>query len=137
MSSIDIEAEKKIIAQLIIDAWEAEVKGDREALLDFYSEDAIWHMPGMPQQEGKDTLREFYEKGPELVSGASEPTVLYVSVSGDLAYAVEKTKYAHMFPDGPVEAEGKALDVFKKIDGVWKCVAISVSTDHPISSPGG
>jgi uncharacterized protein (TIGR02246 family) len=135
MGSVDIEAEKKLIAQLIIDAWEAEVRGDREALLDFYTEDAIWHMPGMPQQEGKGSLREFYEKGPELVSGMSEPTVLDVSVSGDLAYAVEKTKYAHMFQNGPVEVEGKGLDVFKKIDGVWKCVAISVSTNNP--QPGG
>ena len=128
MSSVNVEAEKKNIAQLIIDAWEAEVNGDRERLLDFFSEDVIWHMPGMPQQEGKDSLRAFYEKGPELVSGVSEPTVL--DVSGDFAYAVERTKYAHMFPDGPVEVEGKSLDVFKKINGVWKCVAISVTTNN-------
>ena len=28
---------------------------------------------------------------------------------------------------------GAALDVFEKIDGVWKCVAISVSKNHPTS----
>jgi hypothetical protein len=38
MNSVNVEAEKKKIAQLIIDAWEAEVNGDREALLDFFSE---------------------------------------------------------------------------------------------------
>jgi uncharacterized protein (TIGR02246 family) len=135
MSSINAEAEKKVIAQLIIDAWEAEIRGDRDALLDFFSEDVIWHMPGMPQQEGKASLRKFYEEGPELVSGTSDPTVIDISVSGDFAYAVERTKYAHMFPDGVVEVEGKGLDVFKKINGVWKCVAISVSTND-LTSPG-
>jgi hypothetical protein len=85
----------------------------------------------MPQQEGKDSLRAFYEKGPKLVSGVSEPTVL--DVSNDFAYAIERTKYAHMFPDKSVEVEGKGLEVFKKIKGVWKCVAISVSTNHPTS----
>jgi len=130
MCPVNVDAEKKKISQLIIDAWKNEVDGNREALLDFFSDDIVWHMPGMPQYQGKDSLREFYEKGPKLTAGSSKPTVLGVSISGDFAYAVEQTEFTHLMPNGPVSVVGKGLDVFKKNDGVWKCVAIAVSSNE-------
>ncbi len=34
-------------------------------------------------------------------------------------------------PDGPIEEKGNYLEVWEKINGEWKCVVISISSDEP------
>jgi ketosteroid isomerase-like protein len=86
----------------------------------------------MPQIKGLKALRNFYTgffKTLETIDGGS--TEIIMSESGDMACDYGWNRTVYKGPAGPIEDEGKYLQVMKKVDGQWKCVAISFSSDKP------
>ena len=131
---IDIEAEKQVIRDMINTAFEVENQKDVDAMmgLGYFAEDVIGQAPNMPQVKGLEAMRSFYtEFFKILVSIEGGSTEIIMSETGDMAWDYGWNRAVYKGPDGPIEDEGKYLEIFKKINGEWKCVAISFSSDTP------
>jgi len=134
MITIDIEAEKQVIRDMLKTAFEVEQQKDVDAIMElgYFAEDVILQGPNMPQLKGLEGARYFYtEFFKILVSIEGGSTEIKISRYGDMAWDYGWNRTVYKGPDGPIEDEGKYLEVFKKINGEWKCVAISFSSDKP------
>ena len=132
MTNVDIEAEKKLLAQLAQDWYAAENRKDVEAEMAFISDDIIFQPANAPQLIGKEAVRKFISEFHKmLVSISGGPTRIEVSSSGDFAYDIGRGKAVIKGPEGTFEDDEKYLIVWRKIDGKWKCVAWSFNSDKP------
>ncbi len=130
--TVDVEAEKKILAQLAQDWYAAESRKDVEAEMAFLSDDIIFQPHNTHQLIGKKAVRKFISEFHKvLVSVSGSPTRIEVSSSGDFAYDIGRGKAVIMGPEGAFEHDEKYLIVWRKIDGKWKCVAWSFNSDKP------
>lgn len=130
MREVDIEAEKEKLARLGQEWWEAENRKDVDALLQVFSDDVIVQPANVPQLIGKDAVRTFFENYYKtLVSSRAEQTRIEVASSGDLANEAGTMKVVMKGPGGTIEDMQKYLAVYKKIEGKWKCTALSASSD--------
>ena len=132
MNKVDVEAEKKILVRLGQQWWAAWNRKDIDAEMELIAPDIVVQPANMPQFSGKDAYREFMEEYYKtLVSTSGESTRIEVSSSGDMAYDVGTMKVVVEGPEGRFEDDQKYLAVYKKIDGKWKCTALSASSDKP------
>ena len=125
-----LAAEEQAIKLLIDNVFEAEKRKDIGAILSFYSDDVIVQPPNAPQFQGMEALRNFYVEFLKLlvsIDGGSTKTV--ISTAGDMAYDIGWNRTVFEAPGGTIEDEGKYLTVMKKINGEWKIVAISYSSE--------
>jgi ketosteroid isomerase-like protein len=132
---VDVEAEKQVIRDMLKTAFEVENQKDVDAImgLGFFAEDIIVQPPNMPQLKGLEAVRDFYTEFLKiLVSIEGGPTEIIISETGDMAWDYGWNRAVYKGPDGPIEDEGKYLEVWKKIDGAWKIVAVSFSSDRPV-----
>ena len=129
MSSVDIEAEKKLIIRLNQEWIEAEVRKDIEFCMKLVSEDIIFQPPNMLPILGKEAVRELgTEFVKHLVSASSEVERIEVSASGDLAYIMLSCRYVM---EGSVVEDLNVLKVWKKVGGEWKLVAGCFNSQKP------
>ncbi len=133
--TIDLDAERQAIRDLLNTAFEVEQQKDVDAImeLDLFADDIIAQAPNMPQIEGLKALRNFYTelfKILDSIRGGS--TDIIISEAGDMAWDCGWNRTVYKGSDGLIEDEGKYLGVYKKINGKWKCVAISFSSDKPV-----
>jgi ketosteroid isomerase-like protein len=134
--AVDIAAEKQAIRDMLKTAFEVENQKDVDALmaLDFIAEDIVIQAPNIPQLKGLEAVRNFYtEFFKTLVSVEGGPTEIIISEVGDMAWDYGWNRVVYTGPEGPIEDEGKYLEVWKKINGDWKIVAVSFSSDKPIN----
>ncbi|UCG68905.1 MAG: DUF4440 domain-containing protein [Thermoplasmata archaeon] len=132
MKEVNVEAEKQIIARLGQVWWEAWNQKDIDAEMALIAEDIIVQPANMPQFIGKKDYREFMEEYYKtLVSTVGESTRIEVSSSRDMAFDIGTMKVILMGPEGTIEDEQKYFAVYQKIDGEWKCTALSSSSDNP------
>ena len=133
--TIDIEADKQVIKDKIKTVFELEQQKDVDALMEFgfFAEDVIVQGPNMPQIKGLEAIRNLYtELFKILVSVEGGSTEIIISEAGDMAWAYGWYRTVYKGPDGPIGDEGKYLEVFKKINSEWKCVAMCFSSDKPV-----
>ncbi len=127
-----MEAEKQIIARLGRGWWEAWNRKDIDAEMALIADNIIVQPANMPQFVGKKAYREFMEEYYKiLVSTVGESSRIEVSSSGDMAYDAGTMKVLLKGPEGTIEDEQKYFAVYQKIDGEWKCTALSSSSDNP------
>lgn len=132
MKTVDVEAEKREIDRLTDEAFAAEDRKDLEKMLEGVADDAILQVPNMPQIQGIKALREFYKAFlPTFDSMKGGPRHIEVSSSGDMAWQYGSFSTGYKKPEGTVTDKGKYLMIWKKVDGKWKTVAFSVSSDNP------
>lgn len=135
---VDVEAEKQLLARHVQEWFEAENRKDVDGVMKFIAEDYILQPPNMPQIVGREAYRKFLVEFLQsfeirgVVSVSGVPTRIEVSAAGDLAYYIGTSRAVLKGPEGRAR-EGKYLLVWKKIDGEWKCVAESFSSDKPRS----
>jgi ketosteroid isomerase-like protein len=132
--AVDVEAEKQEIRDMLKKGFETENQKDVEAVmsLGFMADDIVIQAPNMPQLKGLEAARNFYtEFFKILVSIEGGPTEIIISESGDMAWDYGWNRAVYEGPDGLTEDKGKYLEVWKKIDGKWKIVAVSFSSDKP------
>jgi ketosteroid isomerase-like protein len=132
---VDVEAEKQVIRDMLKRGFEVENQKDVDAImsLGFFAEDIAIQVPNVPQLKGLEAARNFYtEFFKILVSIEGGPTEIIISESGDMAWDYGWNRAIYEGPDGPIEDEGKYLEVWKKIDGKWKIIAVSFSSDKPV-----
>ncbi len=134
MTEVDIEAERELLARLGQDWWEAENRKDVDALMEVFSDDVIVQPANLPQLVGKEAVRNFFsDYYKTLVSSSGEQTRVEVSSSGDMANEAGTMRVVMKGPEGTIEDEQKYLAVYRKMEGKWKCTALSASSDKPTS----
>ncbi|MFQ6084148.1 MAG: YybH family protein [Candidatus Aminicenantia bacterium] len=128
---IDFAAEESKIRSLNSEAFEAEMRKDLETIVNIYADYAIIQGPNMPQFEGKEAIKNFYEEFFKLpiVSIEGGPNKIVISNSGDMAYDIGWNRTVLQQGENQIEDKGKYFCVWKKINDEWKIVVISYSSD--------
>lgn len=120
-------------------AWsEAAAKKDVDAVVGFMTDDGSTLPPNEPIQKGKEAIK----KGWTALLGLKDlniswtPVVVHVAESGDIGYTSGTWRMTFTDPKkGPLMDEGKYLEVWKKVDGKWKCEFDSYNSDLPTPAP--
>jgi len=135
---IDFEAEEQAIHQLNADWFAAEARRDMEATLSFMTSDVINQPEGAPTTVGIDATHTFYESFFEIpyVDLERLPRTVVVAASGDLAYDIGPFNVVFENESGRTKSPGKSMIVWRKLDGEWKAVAVSFSSDSPPAASG-
>jgi uncharacterized protein (TIGR02246 family) len=108
---------------------------DLDAIVAYYSDDAVLLPPNEPIATGKQAIRASWATlvGPTTLSLSWQATRVDVSKSGDLAYLVGTYSMTVKDAKGKsVPDRGKLIEVFRKqADGSWKTVADMFNSDLP------
>jgi ketosteroid isomerase-like protein len=132
MGSVDIEAEKKVIISLIKRTFDAEERKDIETKMQYYDEDFVWLGENRPIVKDLDLIKQGTLDSFKLdMKRIIDWDYLDVSLSGDMAYGYGNAETTMQGPEGEVKSYSKGLSVFKKRDGVWRCVAASTTSNSP------
>lgn len=111
---------------------EAENRKDEEAL-SYMSDDIILHIADMPPFQSKEALRQPFTEYSEnqLVSREKRSTRIEIAACGDMAYDVGTSTAVVKGKQESREVHQKYLDIWRKEDGDWRCVASSWSNNTP------
>jgi ketosteroid isomerase-like protein len=131
MDTVDTEALKKEVEHAHREAFAAEDRKDLNMLLGFFSDDVIIHSSNK-YINGINAVRELFERFlPTIESMSGEPTHVEVSSSGELGWDRGHTEVKYRRPEGVITEKRKYFAVWEKIDGNWKCVALSAIRVDP------
>ena len=99
-------------------------RGDIEAVLDFYEEDAIMVVKPGRLATGKAELRSAFEWILTNIKGTAKQEKTHVIEAGDIALFTSKWSYSGETADGtPIARESYATTIFRKgEDGRWRIV---------------
>ena len=101
--------------------------GDVDAIIDYWTEDAVVVPTGQPRIVGRNALRQYVTESMKIpgfrISWKSSDPVL--SSDGRMAYMFAENVVSMRRPDGStVTIPGRALTVWRKdADGQWRCAA--------------
>lgn len=127
------EEEAKLRAADI--AWsEAAGKKDAEAVAGFMTDDGSTLPPNQPILTGKDAVSKGWQDMLSLTDSEVKwvPTQVQVSESGDMGFTTGTYTLTFTDPAGAkVNDKGKYLEMWKKVDGEWKCYLDMYSSDMP------
>jgi uncharacterized protein (TIGR02246 family) len=122
----------------IEDQWVAANKAkDINKVISIYTSDAVQIEPNKPISVGIEAIRkswEIYFSDTTLLLNTMTQTIdnIEVSASGDLGYARGTVNYSLKTPNGTVEYVDKFVDIYKKINGDWKCSVGIWNTRKPM-----
>ena len=129
-------AEAEVIRNLEIQWTAANQNRDIARVMTFFSPESVQMPPDQAIIAGLQSIRESFELSFadttilwDTFSGTNDK--VEVSASGDLAYVSGTNRMRIKTPNGIVEQVGKGVDIWKKIDGEWKCVAGIWNSDKP------
>lgn len=98
---------------------------DVEAILSYWTDDAVVFVPGLPPVSGKEALRKYVLNSLNIpgFNMSWKSTDVQVSADGSLAYMFGQNKVTMNGPDGaPVTSEGRAVTIWRfEADGEWRC----------------
>jgi ketosteroid isomerase-like protein len=116
-------------------AWsEAAARKDLDGVVAFMTDDGETLAPNEPAAAGKAAVKAGWESLLNLpdLKIQWEPTRVEVANSSEIGYTRGTWTMSFTGPDGkPVSDHGKYLEVWKKIDGKWKCSSDMYSSDVP------
>ena len=130
---VDVEAEKQLVAKLVVDSMEAEGQKDIDAVMGIYADNVIFQPPNEPQFQGKEIYQKHLEDGlfkMNVVSLDVSASETKVAQSGDIAYYAGTYLLVFEGAEGNIEFPGKFLYVLNKINDEWKVVLASWSGDQ-------
>ena len=111
---------------------EAEAKKDADAVMPYWTEDAIVHFNGETTLKGKDAIGQMYrERLPRLETFRAETNSVEVSPGGGLAWETGTTYVTLPGADGsPSASTSKFLIVWRKeADGQWRIAACALTAN--------
>ena len=131
---VDLQAEEAAIRELDKRNMEAYNNKDLETLLGSLAEDHVAHEPNVSPIVGREAQRPLMEEFFKVfVSINWEIEELEISTSGDMAYILGTYHVVIEGSEDQVEVDGKYINVLKKINGEWKYVVFSGSSNQPSS----
>jgi uncharacterized protein (TIGR02246 family) len=114
----------------------AEAARDLEAVMSYWSDGGVAQIDGLPQIEGKESVRELMRS---MLSSFKEfestTSHIEVAASGDVAYEYGVNRVVLPGEATDLLAMGKYLAIWKKVDGTWLISAISVTNDGAAPVP--
>lgn len=130
---IDLVAEEEAIHKLMAEWFADEVRRDIDASLSYMTEDVVVHAEGAPPIVGIDGTRAMYEEFFKVPYVDLEilPRNVVVAASGDFAYDIGPFNFVFEGEDGRTVAPFKSAIVWRKLDGQWKAVVASFSSNTP------
>jgi ketosteroid isomerase-like protein len=112
-------------------------KNDVDGTVAFYADDAVLLAPNVPIATDKKSIRASWTGllRPD-VAVAWKISKVEVAKSGELGYLYGTYTLAIHDPKGrpDVHDTGKILEVWKKIDYRWKCIADTYNSDLPVAA---
>jgi ketosteroid isomerase-like protein len=118
---VDPEAEFKKVVFAVEEAMKA---ADVDRLMEFYADDVVTMLPGLPPLRGKEEVRADWENFFNAYTLNRDARLVYTDVSGDSA--VRRMEWTNtLTPKGgsePIVDTGTCVVGFKKIGGEWKIV---------------
>jgi ketosteroid isomerase-like protein len=114
---------------------EAASRKDLDAIVSFMADDGETLPPNEPAARGRDAVRAGWEALINLpnVELRWQPARVEVAESGEMGFTSGTYTLSFTGPDGrPVRDRGKYLEVWKKVDGRWKCLLDAYSSDIPL-----
>ena len=116
-------------------AWSAAaVKKDANAVAGFMTDDGATLPPNEPILQGQEAVKKGWQDLLSLKDSEVkwEPTQVQVSESGDMGFTTGTYTLSFTDPQGAkVNDKGKYLEMWKKVDGKWKCYLDMYSSDMP------
>jgi len=117
-------------------AWsEAAGKKDVDAVAGFMTDDGATLPPNEPAAKGRNAVKKGWANllGLKDVSVKWEPTQVQVANSGEIGYTNGTYDLSFTDPKGAkVNDKGKYVEIWKKVDGKWKCYLDMYSSDIPV-----
>jgi len=99
---------------------------DIEAILAFWSDDAVVIPPGSPEVRGKIAIREYVQRSLAIPGFriSWRPAAGSVSSDGEVGYTLGENLVTFAGPDGkPVTVKGRYTTVWRRAPGgEWRCV---------------
>lgn len=130
--TVNIEQEKA--ALMTVDADWAKAAKNVDSFVSFFAPDGTIAISGAPGIKGPAAIRAAFEpmmKAPGF-DISWQATRAEVSASGDLGYTIGNYTLKTSTPSGiPVTEKGKFQTTWKKIDGAWKVIEDTVTSDAP------
>ena len=116
-------------------AWsQAAGTGNVDAILAYWSDDALVIQPGQAPLRGRPAIRAYLEQSMKTPGFriSWEPQEARISSSGDMGFLIERTTVVVNGPDGkPVTQHFRAVTIWRKqADGAWKNV-VDISNAGP------
>ena len=123
---VDITAEANAIRDLENQWIAANKSKDIDKVMTFISPEVVMIEPNAPNYEGLRSIKELWGSmfaDTTLMWETYSATIdkIEVAASGDLAYVRGITRMKMKTPEGITEFTGKWVEIWKKIDGEWKC----------------
>jgi len=115
---------------------QAVMTGGWGAVIEFYTEDAVFMPPNAPMIQGKEALKEFSKMWPPVT--AFNLTVEDMDGRDDLAYVrgVYSQTIAIEGAPEPIQDKGKFVEIMRKQeDGSWLISIDILNSDMPLSPP--
>ena len=116
-------------------AWShAAAKKDIDATASLMTDDGEQLPPNAPMAKGRDAVKKEWAGLLALKDVAIkwEPTSIQVAESGEIGYTSGTYTFDYTDPKaGKISDHGKYLEVWKKVDGKWKCYLDMYSSDLP------
>lgn len=128
----DLSAEEAAIRANSRAVAEAEAKKDADAVMPYWTEDAVVHFNGESTLKGREAIGRMYrERLPRLETFRAETNSVEVSPGGGLAWETGTTYVT--LPGGtgpPTESSSKFLIVWRKeADGQWRIAACALTAN--------
>ena len=133
---MEIEMEVQAIRALSAEVFTAELDRDLDKFMSYFSPDSIIQAgdaPTMNKDEYKNYALEFF-KLPYTDIPLTEPRLIEIAKSREIAYDVGPWKVVIENKDGCSELFGKSTIVWRKYNDVWKIVVMHFSMDAPAAT---
>ena len=131
---MNINAEREALMQTSRDWAAAVARGDFDAALAFWMDDAIVLPPDLPALVGKSAIGAYVRQAAALpgFSITWEPEHAMVSDDGQMGYMIERNRVTMTNAGGSLHVQhGKAVTVWRKdAAGAWKC-AVDTWNNNP------
>ncbi len=103
---------------------------DAARVSEFFTDDAVLHVAGMPAIQGRRAIRSFYDNVFRFLA-SSEATAgeIRLSAAGDLAYVTGESRNRFQSPGGAQEFQGKFVMVWERRAGEWQVAMYALSND--------
>jgi uncharacterized protein (TIGR02246 family) len=128
---IDPEAQ---FTEVVYAVEEAVRSNNVDRVMEFYADDVVTILPGMPPLEGKEAVQADWEYVFDTFTLDRDSELVYINVDGDSA--VRRMEWTNTLTpkDGsePIVETGNCIVGFKKIDDKWKIAWEIAATYEPV-----
>ena len=118
-------------------AWSnAASRKDLDGVVSYMADDGETLAPNEPAARGKAAIRASWASllGLPGVAVRWEPLKVQVAKSGEIGYTSGTYRLSYTGADGKtVSDRGKYLEVWKKVNGKWKCSSDAYNSDLPVN----